>query len=90
MISEFDQEETPSDPNAATRAAALEFAQQYAAVFVHNPVGAALLRHWDETLLRKRVPMNAPHTEYAAVEAQRAFVAGIYDQIRIAKTGAMR
>ncbi len=89
MTSEFDFEEAPQD-EADRRAKAVTFAQNYVALFVHNPVGAEILRHWDETLLRKRVPVNAPHTEYAFVEAQRALVQGIHDQIRLAQTGAMR
>jgi hypothetical protein len=67
-------------------AMAKEFAQLYVAAFVHNPSGAKLLAHWDQTLLRKRVPVNAPHTEYAAVEAVRDFVAKIQEQINLAST----
>lgn len=63
-----------------------EFAQLYVAAFVHNPAGAKLLAHWDKTLLRRRVPVNAPHTEYAAAEAVRDFVAKIQEQIEIAST----
>lgn len=67
-------------------AQAKEFAQLYVAAFVHNPAGAKLLAHWDKTLLRKRVPTNAPHTEYAAAEAVRDFVAKIQEQIELVST----
>jgi hypothetical protein len=65
---------------------AKEFAQLYVAAFVHNPAGAKLLAHWDKQLLRKRTPVNAPHTEYAAAEAVRDFVAKIQEQIELAST----
>jgi hypothetical protein len=38
--------------------------------------------------LRRRTSVNAPHTEYAANEALRAFVDGIHEQLRLAKTTA--
>jgi hypothetical protein len=62
---------------------ALDFARLYVEVFVNSPAGARLLEHWDTTLVRKRVPVNATQNEYVATEAQRAFVQGISDQIRI-------
>jgi hypothetical protein len=89
MMSEFDLPDT-ADQNEKTRLAALEFSQQYVALFVHNPVGARLLAHWDQVFMTKRTPVNAPHTEYAANEAMRAFIAGIHNEIKIAQTGAMR
>ena len=42
----------------------------------------------DTALLRKRTKRQRPHTEYAANEALRAFVDGIHEQIRLAKTTA--
>lgn len=68
------------------RTTAVEYAKLYVAAFVANPAGAQLLREWDERCVRKRVAVNAPHTEYAAVEAVRQFVIGIHDQIRMAQT----
>lgn len=83
--------EAPEDLQANQRKQlALEFAQNYVALFVHNTVGATLLKHWTETYARKRTPVNAPHTEYAANEAVRAFIEGIHDQIRLAKDPMMR
>ena len=46
------------------------------------------MKIWDTTLLRRRTSVNAPHTEYAANEALRAFVDGIHEQLRLAKTTA--
>jgi len=65
--------------------AALEVASLYV-VFVTDDRAKKLLAMWDDALLRRRTPVNAPHTEYAANEALRTFVAGIHDQIRIATT----
>jgi hypothetical protein len=67
------------------RVAAVDYAKLYVATFVNSPAGAKLLKEWDERCVRKRVPVNAPHTEYAATEAVRQFVNGIYDQIRLAQ-----
>lgn len=67
----------------------LEFSQLYVAAFVHNPAGAALLAHWTQVYAKKRTPVNAPHTEYAANEALRAFVEGVQEQIRFAQTRAV-
>lgn len=66
---------------------ALAFAQLYYATFVENKQGAQILEHWDKTLRRKRVPVNAPITEYAAVEAVRDFVEKIYAEIEFARSG---
>lgn len=63
-----------------------ELAQHYVSAFVHNPSGKALLELWTKTLMNKRVSTNAPHTEYAATEAVRAFVAGIHGQIELAQS----
>lgn len=54
-------------------------------VFETDQRARDLLKLWDETLLNRRTPVNAPHTEYAANEALRGFVAGIHTQIQIAK-----
>lgn len=62
---------------------ALDFSRLYVEVFVNSPAGARLLAHWDSALIRKRVPVNATVNEYVATEAQRAFVQGIIDQIRV-------
>ena len=55
-------------------------------VFETDDRARELLQLWDETLLNKRTATNAPHTEYAANEALRAFVHGIHVQIKLAKT----
>lgn len=58
-------------------------------VFETDERGRELLKLWDETLLNKRTPTNAQHTEYAANEAMRAFVAGIHQQMKLAKSGRL-
>lgn len=68
------------------RVAALDYSKLYQYTFVDNPAGARLLKEWEERLVRKAVPVNAPITEYAAVEAVRAFVNGIVAQIKFAQT----
>lgn len=70
----------------AQRDAGLEEAKRYVDVFVANEAGRALLADWTERLMNKRVPTNAPHTEYAAVEAVRDFIALIHRQIKLAQT----
>lgn len=67
-------------------AKAVEFAKLYVEAFVFNPSGAKLLEHWDTTLLRYRVPVNATINEYAAVEARRAFVQQIHNEIEFARS----
>ena len=75
------------DPAASERhAAARSYAHRYVETFVNNPAGAQLLADWDQRLGQKRVPVNAPHTEYAAIEAGRAFIADIHAQIKLAQT----
>jgi hypothetical protein len=64
----------------------VEFARNYQ-VFESEPRAAALLKHWDATILRRRTPVGASIQQYAADEAIRAFVAGIHDQLRIAHEG---
>lgn len=54
-------------------------------VFENHPVAKQLLAMWDERILHKRTPVDAPLTRYAADEAIRAFVAGIHIQIAKAK-----
>lgn len=88
MTSEFDFDETPEA--AQTRKLALDFANMYVVLFVHNTIGVQLLKHWEDSLMNKRTPVNAPLTEYAANEAVRAFIAGIKGQIKIAQDVAMR
>lgn len=65
---------------------AIDYAKLYVSTFVHDPAGAKLLADWDARLLHKRIPVNAPHTEYAAVEAVRQFVHDIHAQIALAGT----
>lgn len=65
---------------------AIDYAQLYVAVFVHTEAGKRLLADWDARLLHRRIPVNAPHTEYAAVEAVRQFVHDIHAQIDLAAT----
>lgn len=74
------------EPANAQRNEAIDYAQLYVATFVHTPAGAKLLADWDARLLHKRIPVNAPHTEYAAVEAVRQFVHDIHSQIELAST----
>ncbi|MCE5292897.1 MAG: hypothetical protein LLG14_27190 [Nocardiaceae bacterium] len=90
MTSLFDEPEVVGDDADTMRRKALEFAQNYAVLFVHNPVGRTLLEHWTATLANKRTPVNAPITEYAANEAVRAFIQGIHDQIKLSQDSAMR
>lgn len=71
---------------AAMRQDAIDYAKLYVATFVQDPAGARLLADWDARLLHKRIPVNAPHTEYAAVEAVRQFVHDIHAQIELAGT----
>ena len=68
------------------RESAVDYAKYYLAAFVHNPAGARLLAEWEERVLRKPTPVNAPHTEYAANEAVRQFILGIKQQITLAST----
>lgn len=65
---------------------AINYAKLYVATFVHTPAGVKLLADWDKRLLHRRIPVNAPHTEYAAVEAVRQFVHDIHAQIELAAT----
>lgn len=71
---------------AEQHAKAVEFAKLYVETFVFNPSGAKLLQHWDKTLLRYRVPVNATINEYAAVEARRAFIQQIHNELEFARS----
>ncbi len=66
---------------------ALLQARLYFDAFVTNPAGAELLKQWTERDFYEPVSVNAPHTQYAAVEARRAFIRGIHTQIALAKSG---
>ena len=78
--------DTGNTQQAAMRNDAIDYAKLYVATFVHDPAGARLLADWDKRLLHKRIPVNAPHTEYAATEAVRQFVHEIHAQIALAGT----
>lgn len=67
---------------------AMAQARLYFDAFVVSPAGAELLKQWTERDFYEPVAVNAPHTQYAAVEARRAFIRGIHAQIGLAKTGA--
>ena len=54
-------------------------------VFETHPAAKQLLEMWEDACLRKRTPVNAPHTQYAADEAIRSFVAGVRNEIAKAK-----
>lgn len=60
-------------------------ARRYVDVFVATEAGRALLADWTERLMNQRVPVNAPHTQYAATEAVRSFIAQIHAQIKVAQ-----
>lgn len=68
------------------RLKAVEFAQLYYATFVQNSAGAALLKHWVETIEQRDVPPTASHAEFAYWESRRAMVRGILRQIELART----
>jgi hypothetical protein len=70
------------------KAEALEFARLFLC-FVDDARGRALLDHWEKTLRRRRIPVNAPHTEYAAVEAVRDFIESIHRYIEFAQNEGM-
>lgn len=73
-----------SAARAAQQAKAVDFAQNYL-VFEQDSRARALLEHWEQAVLRKRTPVDATHQRYAADEAVRAFVAGIREQISLAR-----
>ena len=66
-------------------AKAKEFAQQYL-VFMQDPRAKALLGHWEEQMLRKKVRPSASLQEYAHAEGMREFVQQIRDQIKLANS----
>lgn len=78
--------DTGGERQAQMRNDAIDYAKIYVAAFVHTAAGAKLLADWDRRLLHKRIPVNAPHTEYAATEAVRQFVHEIHAQIALAGT----
>lgn len=80
------EDQTFADPSAKAQeqAEALRFAKLYE-VFVTDPRGRALLEHWDKTLRRRRIAVNASLQEYAAHAAQRDFIEGIHQQIEFAR-----
>jgi hypothetical protein len=80
-------EQAAADAVREQRAEGFRIAQLYT-VFETDERAREILRIWDTTLLRRRTSVNAPHTEYAANEALRAFVDGIHEQLRLAKTTA--
>lgn len=69
----------------AQRQSAVNFAQAYL-VFVDDSRARELLDYWDRTLMNRRVPVTATLQEYAAAEAIRAFIAGIHQQLELAKS----
>ena len=77
--------EGQSAAREAQRATALDFARLHT-IFTLDERGKKLLEVWDQTFLRKRVPITSSHAEFAAAEATRAFVQVIHDQIQFAKT----
>jgi hypothetical protein len=89
MSHDFDFEGETAEVQGAQAQRAVEFANLYTAVFVSNDAGRQLLAHWTQAL-NKRVPVNATLNDYVAVEAQRAFVQDIHNQIAIARTGLIR
>jgi hypothetical protein len=89
MSHDFEFEGEIATAQADNAAKAVEFANLYTAVFVSNDAGRQLLAHWTQAL-NKRVPVNATINDYVAIEAQRAFVQDIHNQIAIARTGLIR
>lgn len=73
----------------AARAAGLEIASLYL-VFKTDARARQLLEMWDVSMCRKRTSPSATHAEFAYAEAQRAFVEGIKEQIRIAESAGAR
>lgn len=64
-----------------------EVANLYLEAFERNAAGRRLLEMWIDQDFNQPVPVNAPHTQYAAVEARRAFIRGIRTQIELARQG---
>ncbi len=63
---------------------ALERARLYN-VFVDTPRAVELLRHWEESLVEKKTPVESSLQRYAADESVRDFVRGIKRQIKMAQ-----
>lgn len=83
MSGDFLAIEGASEQREAQVAEGRRIARLYT-VFETDERARELLRMWDETLLNKRTLPTATHSEYAYAEAQRAFVAGIHAQIKLA------
>ncbi len=66
----------------------VEFAQNYL-VFESDSRARALLANWTDKVLHRRTPVTASVQQYAADEAVRAFVAGIHEELRIARKGVV-
>lgn len=66
------------------RVKAVNFAKLY--LVFEKDAGKAILDHWDKTLRRKRIAVNASIQEYAAHCALRDLVEGIHQQIEFAHT----
>lgn len=63
---------------------AREFAQRYL-VFAETARGRDIMEHWEETILNRATPVNAPLQEYVRDEAQRDLIRGIKRQITLAR-----
>lgn len=89
--------EKPDDflfPDAARQREAqqqqgLIFAQKY--LVFHGPTAdpraRELLEHWTAEVRKKRIPASASAQEYAAANAFREFIEGIWTQIEFAQQG---
>lgn len=77
----------PQDRNKVAAEKAMEIANLYLDAFERNHSGRRLLEMWIDADFNQFVPVNAPHTQYAAVEARRAFIRGIRGQIELARQG---
>lgn len=90
MSDDFLNVDTPPAQKPLTKeeqlAREIEFAKLYVETFVLNPSGKKLLQHWDKTLLRRRLPVNATLNEYVSTEARRAFVQEILNNIELAQS----
>ena len=76
-----------ADKKAEQKEKGFVFAQLYL-VFEQDPRAKELLEHWTAIARRKRIPANASAQEYAAHNAFREFVEGLYAQIEVAHNRA--
>lgn len=67
------------------RVRGLNFAKLYE-VFVQDPRGQELLKHWVESVEKRDILPGSSHAEYAYWEGRRAFIRGIQRQIDFART----